>query len=79
MTDIVELPAFDFVWLSGQGLAVPFKGLYTGFLIYTHDVDALGILLLRFAVQSADEHDLFGKVIPIINVGMFPVPASVRL
>lgn len=79
VSDVVELSAFDFVWLSGQGLAVPFKGLYPGFLIDTHNVDTLGIVGLRFIMQFADVCDLFGKLIPIIDVGMFPIPASVRL
>jgi hypothetical protein len=79
VSNVVELSAFDFVWLSRQGLAIPFKGLYPGFLIDTHNVDALGIVGLRFIMQFADVCDLFGKRIPIINVGMFPIPASVRL
>jgi hypothetical protein len=79
VSDVVELSAFDFVWLSGQGFAIPFKGLYPGFLIDTHNVDAPSIVVLRFIMQFADVCDLFGKLIPISNVGMFPIPASVRL
>jgi hypothetical protein len=79
VSDVVELSAFDVVWLRGQGFAIPFKGLSPGFLIDTHTVDAPSRVVLRFLMQCADVCDLFGTRIPISTVGMFPIPASVRL
>jgi len=79
VSDGVERSAFDVVWVRGQGFAIPFKGWSPGLLIDTHHVDALGRVGLRFIMPFADVCDLCGTRIPLITVGMFPRPASVRL
>jgi hypothetical protein len=54
--------------------------LYPWFFINADHVNAFGFVELGGGgVQFADLLYLLRKLIPILNVGMFPVPASVRL
>lgn len=80
VSDVVELLAFDLIWLGRQGCPVPFQSLYTGFFVETDEMNPFGFVLFhRRGVQFADLLDLPGKLIPILNMGVLPVPTPVRL
>lgn len=80
VSDIVELSAFHFARLGWQGCPVPLKSLYAWFFINTDHVDSSGFILdLRGGMQFADLLYLLRKVIPIRNVGMFPVSTAMGL
>lgn len=78
--DVVELAAFHFVLLGWQGDPVPLKSLDPRFFVGADYVNASGLVLfLGRSVQLADLLYLLCKLIPILNVWVFPIPTSVRL
>ena len=80
VSDVVELSAFDFACVGRQGYPIPLKGLETWFFVSADDVNTFGfVFVLRRGMQFADLLYLLCKLIPIINVGMFPISTSVWL
>ena len=80
MSAIVELSAFDLVWLSRQGCPIPLKSLDARFFIDADHVNTSRfILFLRCHVQFTDLLDLLGKLVPVLNIGVLPIPAAMRL
>lgn len=80
MSDVVELSAFHFACLGRQGCPVPLKSLYARFFVNADHVGACSFVLgLRFGVQFADLLYPLCKLIPVCNVGMFPIPTAMRL
>jgi hypothetical protein len=54
--------------------------LDAGFLIDTDHMNPISfILLLGSGMQFADILDLLGKFIPVLNVGVLPVPTAMGL
>lgn len=78
--DVIEFPPLGQARLSGQRCPVPLDRLYARFLIKADRVDTqCFILLCGSRVQRADLLDLDSKLVPISDVGMFPVSTAVRL
>jgi hypothetical protein len=54
--------------------------LYAWFFVNADHVDAYRFVLLQgCGMQFADLLYLLCKLIPVCNVGMFPIPAAMRL
>ena len=80
MSDVVELSPLYFACLGRQGGPVSLKGLYARFFVNAHEVNAFRfVLVFGRGVQFADLLNLLGKLIPVLNVGMFPVSTAMRL
>ncbi len=80
MSDVVEFPPLDQIGPCGQCYPIPLDRLYTRFLIDAYRIEARRcILLCGSGMQRTDFLDLGGKLIPIINVGMFPIATAVWL
>ena len=80
MPDVVELSAFHPVFPGWQGCPVPLQSLYAWFFVNTDAMNPFGFILLhRSGVQFADFLDLLTKLVPVLNVGVLPVPTSVWL
>ena len=74
VSDRVELLAFYLTWLGRQGCPIPLQSLYAWFFVDTDDMNPFG-----FVMQFADLLYLLAKLIPILNIGVLPVPTPMRL
>jgi hypothetical protein len=80
MSDVVEFPPLDQAKLSGQCCPIPLNRLHPRFLIDAYCIDAgCCILLCGSGVQRADFLNLDSKLVPISDVGMFPIATAVWL
>jgi hypothetical protein len=79
MPHIVELPTLHMACLHRQDLAIALERLDTGFLIDTDDMRPLIVLLLRAGVLLTDGGCLLCEALPIVDVGILPVAAPMRL
>jgi hypothetical protein len=80
VSDVVKLSTFHFVFLGRQGGPVPLKSLDTRLFVGTNDVDSPGFVLLGGSgMQFADLLYLLCELIPVLNVGMFPISTTMRL
>lgn len=80
MPDVVKLSAFHFACLGRQGFPIPLKSLYAGFFVDADHMNPFDfVLFLGCGMQFADLFYLLCKLIPVLNVGMFPVSTSMRL
>lgn len=78
--DVVELSTFHLACPSWQGCPVPLKSLDAWLFVHTDDIGPCGFVLFGgCSVQFADLLDLLCKLIPVLNVGMFPIPTTMRL
>ena len=81
VSDVVERVARS-TCPSLVGKVVPSRGssLDAWFFVGADDVNALGfVLFLGCSVQFADLLDLLSKFIPVLNIGVLPIPAPMRL
>lgn len=80
MPDVVELSAFHFACLGWQGCPISLQSLDAWFFVNADRVEACGFMLVEgCGVQFTDLLYLLCKLVPVSNVGMFPVSAAMRL
>ena len=80
MSDVIELSTFDVLCLHWQGGSISLKGLDTWFFVCADRMDSSRFgLNLSGPMHLADLLDLLCKLIPVLDVGMFPIPAPMRL
>lgn len=79
MPEVVELPTLDMACLHRQGLAIALECLDTWFLIDTDHMRALIVLGFRCGMQLTDGGRLLTEGLPVVNVGVLPIAASMRL
>ena len=78
--DVVELSAFHLPCPGRQRGPVALKGLNARFLVNTDDTPPLGLIVgCGQSMHVANQPDLLGKLVPVFNVGMLPIPTSVGL
>lgn len=77
--DVIELPTLNTICFHRQGLAIPLQRLDTGFLVDTDHVRTLIVLVLSLRMQFTDFRRLLDEYLPVVNVRVFPIAASMRL
>lgn len=80
MPDVVELSTLHLASPGWQCCPIPLKRLDAWFFVNTHYTNPLRfVAAFSSGMQCADQLDLQSKVMPVLNVWMFPVPTSMRL
>lgn len=80
VSDVIEFSTFDLLCLHWQGFSIPLKGLDTWFFVCADRVESSRFgLNLSGRMHLADLLDLLCKLIPVLDIGMFPVSAPMRL
>ena len=80
MPNVVKFAPLHFLGHGGQRRPLSLQGLDAWFFVDADHFDPPCFLLeARLDVQVTDFLDLVGKLIPVSNVGMFPVPAAMGL
>ena len=75
--DVVELSAFHFACLGWQGCPISLQCLDAWFFVDADRFDPSCILLGGcLDMQLANFLNLVGKLIPVSNVGVFPISAA---
>ncbi len=80
MPNVVELSALHFLLLGWQRGPVSLQSLDAWFFVDADRFDPSCILLGgSLDMQVADLLNLVGKLIPVSDVGVFPIPTAMRL
>ncbi len=79
MPDGSELSTLNMIFFHRQCLTIPLQRLDTRFLVNADDMRALSVLGLSLRMQLTDFRRLLNERLPVVNVRVFPIAASMRL
>lgn len=79
MPDIIELSTLNTICFHKQGFAISLQRLDTRLLVDAHHMGALIVLGFGSGMQFTDLRRLLDKRLPVVNVRVFPIAASMRL